>query len=103
MRSRRAKNAISSPSQGPPTTISPVEVQRQAEKLIIASVQQEAFGDVMERLKHGEQLTESNPVLKLNPQIDSEGLLRVGVVTRRTLKWSLVAQEEEPLKANVGQ
>ena len=78
MRSRRAKNAISSPSQGPPTMISPVEVQRQAEKLIIASVQQEAFGDVMERLKHGEQLTESNPVLKL---------------TLRSIRWASCAWE----------
>ena len=94
MRSRRAKNAISSPSQGPPTTIRPVEVQRQAEKLIIASVQQEAFGDVMERLKHGEQLTESNPVLKLNPQIDSEGLLRVGGRIDRAIQTN---DERHPL------
>ena len=60
--------------------MNPGEIRSQAERLIIANVQEEAFGDTMESIKRRNQPDgpASRPLLQLNPQLDPKGLLRVG-------------------------
>lgn len=74
IRSRRSRSADSDT----PATTDPGEIRTQAEMLVIANIQEEAFGDTIECIKRRKQLPAYSPLLKLNPQLDSEGLLRVG-------------------------
>ena len=75
IRSRRMQNAA--PPQNQDTT-SPVEIHQQAKKLIIANVQREAFADDIHSIERHERLPASSQLFKLNPQVDSYRLLRVG-------------------------
>jgi hypothetical protein len=65
------------PPQNQDTT-SPVEIHQQAKKLIIANVQREAFADDIHSIERHERLPASSQLFKLNPQVDSYRLLRVG-------------------------
>ena len=51
---------------------------KETEKLIIRKVQKESFGDEIEQLRNEQPIKKGNAMEKLNPFMDSDGILRVG-------------------------
>ena len=62
--------------------------------LIIKTVQQEAFPEELDCVKKGKNLTRASALVKLNPFIDTEGLLRVG---GRLERADLTDEERHPV------
>ncbi|KAF0310187.1 hypothetical protein FJT64_000224 [Amphibalanus amphitrite] len=54
------------------------EELREAERVWLLSTQAEQFGDEIEALQHGRRLPSNSQLHRLNPFLDSNGLLRVG-------------------------
>lgn len=50
----------------------------EAEKLIIRNVHQEVYADEFSCITAKRDLSHHSPLIKLNPSIDSSGLLRIG-------------------------
>ena len=59
-------------------TDSVIERRRRAEIIIIKIAQHEVFAKEIDQIKNGEKLSKGRALIKLNPVIDSDGLLRVG-------------------------
>ncbi|KAK7910443.1 hypothetical protein WMY93_015127 [Mugilogobius chulae] len=57
--------------------VSPSELNK-AECLIIRTVQQECYSQELSAIRKEQSLPKTSPILKLNPFIDNDGLLRVG-------------------------
>ena len=55
-----------------------LEVQRQAENVILKSVQEETFSPEMECIENKQKLKKISTLSKLSPVFDTQGLLRVG-------------------------
>ncbi|XP_033115696.1 uncharacterized protein LOC117115919 [Anneissia japonica] len=66
-----------------------------AANIVIRTVQHEAFGDEISSLKAGKNLSSSSSLVKLNPVLDSEALLRIG--GRVTAASDLTFTEKHPL------
>lgn len=67
--------------------LSQTKLYQSMEKIVIKSVQFEAYGQDIERLKEHKPVTKGSPLQKLDPYLDNEGLLRVGgrILTRDVL------------------
>ena len=81
LKSRQSRSAtkFSFENEGSLIIPHPIEARLQAEKLIVANVQQEDFPDhVVQDAKWGTRLAKASAIIKLNPKVDSKGLLRVG-------------------------
>ncbi len=57
---------------------SSIEERKEAEFTIIKMVQQSAFCDVMQSLKHQKEIKSNSKLHQLNPFLDEHGILRVG-------------------------
>ncbi|XP_035536922.1 uncharacterized protein LOC118342476 [Morone saxatilis] len=55
-----------------------VDARWQAKAVVIRCVQQESYGEELNCLRDGIQLSKKSPLRKLNPFIDEDGLLRIG-------------------------
>ncbi len=75
-------------------TDSVIERRRQAEIVIIKSAQHEVFAKEIDQIKNGEKLSKGSALVKLNPVIDSDGLLRVG---GRLDRAELTIEERHPV------
>ena len=71
-----------------------VSRRKQAENLIIKSVQHEAFADEIELITKQKPLAKGSPLTKLNPIVDESGLLRVG---GRLTRADLSDKERHPV------
>ena len=65
-----------------------------AKFLIIQNVQREAYEQEISSLNNSDGLPKTSPLLKLNPIVDNDGLIRVGGQLRRA---SLSYEESPPL------
>ena len=72
----------------------PAQLYHQAKVVIIKSVQYEAFGEDIERIKRSVKLPKSSVLAKLCPVIDADGLLRVG---GRLDHADLTNEEQHPI------
>ena len=59
------------------------DMLKQAAGVIIRSVQEDAYAEEFSCLKHDRRIPQESPLRKLDPFVDSGGLLRVGGRTRR--------------------
>jgi hypothetical protein len=75
-------------------TDSVIERRRRAEIVIIKSAQHEVFAKEIDQIKNGEKLSKGSALVKLNPVIDSDGLLRVG---GRLDRAELTIEERHPV------
>ena len=92
---RRSRNSQDiSDTAAEPTIESTVKTRKRAEVLIIKTVQQEAFPEELDCVKKGKNLTRASALVKLNPFIDTEGLLRVG---GRLERADLTDEERHPV------
>ncbi|XP_056020363.1 uncharacterized protein LOC125680242 [Ostrea edulis] len=66
----------------------------EAEKVITREVQKESFAEEIEQLQTGQPIKKGSTILKLNPFIDSDGILRVG---GRLNKASLDVTAKNPI------
>ena len=69
-------------------------IQRQAEMVIIKSLQKEAYGEEIECIRNERKLTKRSTLLKLSPVIDAQGVLRVG---GRLEQGELTNEEKHPV------
>ena len=69
-------------------------IQRQAEMVIIKSLQKEAYGEEIECIRNERKLTKRSILLKLSPVIDAQGVLRVG---GRLEQGELTNEEKHPV------
>ena len=60
------------------TNFTAVEVNNQAELLILKSAQYETFKEEIVCVTHGKPLPKSSPLLKLSPSLDTNHILRIG-------------------------
>ncbi|XP_071153733.1 uncharacterized protein [Mytilus edulis] len=65
-----------------------------AENFILISAQHEVYGDEIDCIKRQTQINKRSPIANLNPFLDEQGLLRVGV---RIAKSDLDLREKKPL------
>lgn len=65
-----------------------------AERLVIKTVQEEAYREEISSLKHTGQVHKRSAILSLNPYVDEEGLLRVGGRLKRSC---LPLDEKHPI------
>ena len=72
----------------------PAQLYHQAKVVIIKSVQYEAFGEDIERIKRSAKLPKSSVLAKLCPVIDADGLLRIG---GRLDHADLTNEEQQPI------
>ena len=63
-------------SVGNETTV--IQARKRAQLLIVRNLQIEAFEEEFDSLEKKKELSKTSPLLKLNPIIDSDGLLRIG-------------------------
>ncbi|KAF0309325.1 hypothetical protein FJT64_019538 [Amphibalanus amphitrite] len=75
---RFAHNTRSRAAADRPTGPLTAEELREAERVWLLSTQAEQFGDEIEALQHGRRLPSNSQLHRLNPFLDSNGLLRVG-------------------------
>jgi hypothetical protein len=54
-----------------------LDLEREAERFILCSVQQKSFGHEIERLQKGQALPRTSPLLPLSPYLDDDGLVRM--------------------------
>ena len=71
-----------------------LEVQRQAENVILKSVQEESFSPEMECVENKQKLKKVSALSKLSPILDTQGLLRVG---GRLGRGDLTSEEKHPV------
>lgn len=74
--------------------LSQTKLYQSMEKIVIKSVQFEAYGQDIERLKEHKPVTKGSPLQKLDPYLDNEGLLRVG---GRILTGDVLAGSNGPI------
>ena len=55
-----------------------INLLKETEKLIIREAQMESFGEEIEQLRNEQPIKKGNAMKKLNPFMDSDGILRVG-------------------------
>ncbi|XP_056016958.1 uncharacterized protein LOC130053620 [Ostrea edulis] len=71
-----------------------IHLLQEAEKVITREVQKESFAEEIEQLQTGQPIKKGSTILKLNPFIDSDGILRVG---GRLNKASLDVTAKNPI------
>jgi hypothetical protein len=79
-------------SVGNETTV--FQARKRAQLLIVRNLQIEAFEEEFDSLEKKKGLSKTSPLLKLNPIIDSDGLLRIGGRLKRAY---LPYEERHPL------
>lgn len=77
-RSRKKQAPVEEADHAAPRTVLTVQTFKQAQSIIIKNMQLEAYGEDLKLLQNSERLPATSPLKKLSPNIDAEGLLRVG-------------------------
>ncbi|CAB3978844.1 Hypothetical predicted protein [Paramuricea clavata] len=94
-RMNRARKGIARRKESPPieqSISSILDTRRQAEIVIIKSLQKEAYGEEIECIQHKKKMAKASVLLKLSPIIDPQGLLCVG---GRLERGELLTNEEK--------
>lgn len=85
-------------------TLDIISAEQKAETTILLSLQQEYYSDEIQKLQADVPLKKNSPLVKLNPQLDRYGILRVG---GRLHESSLSFAEKHPIivpnKAHISQ
>ena len=96
-RMNRARKGTAKGNESPPieqSISSILNTRRQAEIVIIKSLQKEAYGEEIECIQHKKKMAKASGLLKLSPIIDPQGLLCVG---GRLEQGELTNEEKHPV------